>query len=98
MLEKIIMIVSALLMLANEMFDLGYEKVEITAAVALITTIIAAVVSRVRGEAAADRIEEKRLDLELRLLVLRSEAASQSRNARSLPRPQHDRPRGAATK
>ena len=64
--EKIIMVVSAALMLANEILELGYEKVEITAAVALIATIVVAAVGRLRGEAAADRIHEKELDLELK--------------------------------
>ncbi len=64
--EMIIMVVSAVLMLANEILELGYEKVEITAAVVLIATIVAAAVARLRGEAAADRMREKELDLELR--------------------------------
>jgi hypothetical protein len=70
MLEKIIMIVSAALMLANEMLGLGYDKVEITAAVALIATIVAAAIRRLHGEAAADRLREKELDLELRIAEL----------------------------
>ena len=70
MLEKIIMIASAALMLGNEMFGLGYEKVEITAAVALITTIVAAAVRRLRGEAAADRLRALELDVKLRALEL----------------------------
>jgi len=69
MLEKIIMLVSAALMLANEMFGLGYEKAEITAAVALVITIVATVIRRLRGEAAADRLREKELDLKWRLGV-----------------------------
>ncbi len=64
--EKIIMVVSAVLMLANEILELGYDKVEITAAVVLMATIVAAAVARLRGEAAADRIREKELELELR--------------------------------
>ncbi len=71
MLEKIVMVVSALLMLANEMLGLGYEKVEITAAVALITTLIVAAVRRLRGDAAADRIREKELELKLRMTELK---------------------------
>ncbi len=70
MLEKIIMVVSAILMLVSEMFGLGYEKVEITAAVALLATIIATAIRRLRGEAAADHIREKELDLKLRLAEL----------------------------
>ena len=70
MLEKIIMSVSAVLMLASELFGLNYEKVEITAAVALITTIVAAAVRRLRGEAAADRLRAKELDVKLRALEL----------------------------
>ena len=70
MLEKIIMIVSAALLLANEMLGLGYDKVEITAAVALIATIVAAAIRRLRGDAAADRLREKELDLKLRMAEL----------------------------
>jgi hypothetical protein len=70
MLEKIIMIVSAALMLANEMLGLGYDKVEITAAVALIATIVAAAVGRLRGEAAADALRAKELDVKLRTIEL----------------------------
>jgi hypothetical protein len=71
MLEKIIMIVSAALMLVNEMLGLGYEKVEITAAVALIAAIVASAVGRLRGEAAGERAREKELDLKLRTAELR---------------------------
>jgi len=71
MLEKIIMIVSAGLMLVSEMLSLGYEKVEITAAVALIATIVASAVGRLRGEAAAERAREKELDLKLRTAELK---------------------------
>jgi len=78
MLDKIIMIVSAALMLVNEMLGLGYEKVEITAAVALIATIVASAIGRLRGEAAAERAREaagrareKELDLKLRTAELK---------------------------
>jgi hypothetical protein len=64
--EKIIMVVSAVLMLANEILELGYEKVEITAAVALIATIVATAIGRLRSDAVADRMREKELDLELK--------------------------------
>ena len=82
MLEKIVMVVSALLMLANEMFGLSYEKVEITAAVALITTLIATAVRRLRGEAAADRIREKELDLKLRTAQLHGAESRRNRPRR----------------
>jgi len=70
MLEKVIMIVSAMLVLASEMLGLGYEKVEITAAVALIATLIATVIGRARGEAATNTARAKELDLKLRTTEL----------------------------
>ncbi|MBN1919209.1 MAG: hypothetical protein JW889_14990 [Verrucomicrobia bacterium] len=84
MLEKIIMIVSAGLMLVNEMLGLGYEKVEITAAVALIAAIVASAIGRLRHDAAAQRVREKELDLKLRtaevkILELRDERAGRLR-------------------
>jgi len=79
MLEKITMIASAALMLANEMLGLGYEKVEITAAVALIATIVATAVRRLRGEAAADALRAKELDVKLRAIELQIAASQNDR-------------------
>ena len=77
MTDKIIMVVSAALMLINEMLQLGYEKAEVTAAVALIATIITTAIGQLRREAAAarsresaDRIQEKELELQLRRVEL----------------------------
>ena len=66
MTDKIIMVASAALMLISEMLQLGYEKAEVTAAVALIVTVVATAVRQWRRESAADRIEEKQLDVQLR--------------------------------
>jgi hypothetical protein len=70
MTDKIIMVVSAALMLINEMLQLGYERAEVTAAVALIATIITTAIGQLRREAAADRIQEKELELQLRRVEL----------------------------
>lgn len=70
MTEKIIMVASAALMLISEMLQLGYEKAEVTAAVALIVTVIAAAVRQLRRDSAEARIEEKELDVQLRRVEL----------------------------
>lgn len=86
MLEKIIMIVSAALMLANEMLGLGYDKVEITAAVALVATILATAVRRLRGEAAADALRAKELDVKLRTIELQITELQRRRRDAVAPR------------